>query len=448
MVKIFKKDKKMNKYLLSSLAVSIAILCLSCIQINTISAEKVNPESENHSSIKSAQSTSVQTFQPIKKLNLISNSDVESSDSSSQLPKDWNHDSWGENSASFSWGEKDAYSGSRYLITKVSDYKSGDAKWVHSPQNLKPGNWYEYSSYYRSDGRSRLIWSCNDRISNKKFYRTSEQSPPSATWRMISFRFYVPQNHQCESSIFHVLDRNGYLHTDQHQLIETVAHPFKEAMVSITFDDIWERAVTIGASELDKRELKGTYYISKKLTQNPQGKYANIEHVKQLVSSGHEVSSHTLSHGALSRMPESQHENEFAENLTFLKQLGANSVGLAYPLGDFTDKINLKAQRHHQYIRTSLMGLNDKKTSKYRLRILPVTKETTPEHILQWVKDAQQTSSWLILLYHDLGDDDGREPNYYYLTPQAEFSKTLDYIKSSKVKVLTVEDALKQGEMF
>lgn len=121
--------------------------------------------------------------------------------------------------------------------------------------------------------------------------------------------------------------------------------------------------------------------------------------------------------------------------------LGQAPEGIAYPFGDFSEQVETETQRFHRYARTSLVGLNDRSTDPYRLRIVPVTRESTQAELHSWVKDAERTSTWLIFLFHDLQEETS---NFDYTTSLAQYIQLLDFIQSRRLTVLPVKEALKE----
>ena len=130
---------------------------------------------------------------------------------------------------------------------------------------------------------------------------------------------------------------------------------------------------------------------------------------------------------------------QMQEAFHFLTDLGVPVKGVSYPFGDFDDRVETEAKRVYTYSRTSLEGLNDAKSDRYRLRIFPVTKDITTEMVLSALKSAEATSTWIILLFHDLGLPDD---SLIYRTDFNQYTTVLDDIKQRKLKVVTVGEGV------
>ncbi len=387
----------------------------------------------------SSASPSPRALPQTKGPNLIANAGAELA-GSSEYPEGWTPDYWGTQTTTLSWESTGSYSGNRYLSIETDSHSDGDAKWISKPQKLEKDAWYEYSEQYRADGRNRLIWACRT-AAGQRVYRVVWQSHASSDWSPASFRFYNSGFQDCETSIMHVLDRKGYLHTDHHELVKVEPKPFAKAMVSVTFDDIYTSAVDLGASELEKRGWKGSFYVTSRYAREGKAPYADANKIQQLISKGHEIGSHAHTHPYLSQLQDIEARAELRSGYEYLKSLGQAPAGVAYPFGDFSDKVEAETKTIHAYARTSLVGLNDKTADPYRLRIMPVTSSTTTSELFAWIEDAERTSTWLILLFHDIQPGKAADA---YVTPLTQYTQILDYLQRKKLMVVPVNEALKQ----
>ncbi len=89
-------------------------------------------------------------------------------------------------------------------------------------------------------------------------------------------------------------------------------------------------------------------------------------------------------------------------------------------------------------------GINDEKTNPLLLRAQAVREAHTAEHIISWIAEAMKTGGWLILYFHQI------EPAFvlqerkwiYGSTPEV-LKKILSFLKTERVRVMTVERGLK-----
>jgi peptidoglycan/xylan/chitin deacetylase (PgdA/CDA1 family) len=373
--------------------------------------------------------------------NLIRNPDVVNpSPDAGTNPEYWNPDSWGDLTAKFSWVRGNPNPPYNDIRTEVTGYgEEGDAKWIFDSVPVDSGSWYEYSDLQKSDGRTRLITACEDPDGIIR-YQGAWQTDKALDWSPSTFRFYVPAYPECLMTVLHILDRDGWLETAGHSMYKVTQLPLRTAIVSVTFDDIMKTAVTVGAAELEKGGFKGTFYVTKDFAQDTSGKYGSETDVINLIKSGHEIGSHSASHAKLTRLTPDMLMSELDVSAAYLRGLGAEVNGIAYPSGDFNDKVEKAAKLVYGYARTSLEGLNDQTVYTYRVRILPVTTETTDQQLLSAINSAYVTSTWLVLLFHGLGVPDPLDP---YITPVEQYKKVIERLGKGDVAVKTVTEALK-----
>ncbi len=412
---------------MKKLTLSCFLLLLAC-QAQPLSSGQGSTPSAAPSA--TASSTTVQ--------NLIPNPDVETANTPA-LPADWSPDNWGENQASLSWAGGDSISGQKYLSVSIQDRTDGDAKWIFTPQKLEPGQWYEYSSKYRSDGRSRLVSLCQFEGGQRQF-RTLWQSHESKDWETVRFRFYSDLYSKCEISILHLLDRKGYLQHDLHSLKIVPPAEFEQGLVSVTFDDIWSSAVNEGAAELESRGYTGSFYVTQDYAEKSAlPEYAKANTLQKLIDAGHEIGAHSLSHRAMTKLTEADLQSEVQSPFDYLKANGQEPQGFAYPFGDFGQREENSVKKTYAYARTSLTGLNDKTADPYRIRIVAITRDTSTSQIFEWIDAAKKTKTWVVFLFHDLQ----LNPNDFdYTSTVTQYRQMLDYIQRNQVKVVTVKEGI------
>ena len=79
----------------------------------------------------------------------------------------------------------------------------------------------------------------------------------------------------------------------------------------------------------------------------------------------------------------------------------------------------------------------------FRLKIVPVSSETTTPELLSWIDQAEKTKTWVIFLFHDLSDTPG---SFEYTTSLSQYKTLLEYIERKNITVLPVNQALKEAQ--
>lgn len=148
--------------------------------------------------------------------NLIANPDFELSNGST--PANWATNSWGTNTASFSY-TTNSHGGTHAAQTTVSNYQSGDAKWIFTPVGVSPSAQYTYSDWYEATAATNL-WAQYTMADGTVQYQLLSNVSPAASWTQTSVNFTTPAN-VATMTVFHVLAANGSLTIDDANLMLT-----------------------------------------------------------------------------------------------------------------------------------------------------------------------------------------------------------------------------------
>jgi len=112
--------------------------------------------------------------------------------------------------------------------------------------------------------------------------------------------------------------------------------------VIISFDDGWSAQEGVVRAELEPRGLHAVFFVytaAVGATPNNSG-YISWEQLRILESAGHEVQSHTVSHGRLTEMPPSQLDREMRESrATIEKEMRHPVKVIAYPFGNYDERV-------------------------------------------------------------------------------------------------------------
>ena len=112
--------------------------------------------------------------------------------------------------------------------------------------------------------------------------------------------------------------------------------------VIISFDDGWSAQEGVVRAELEPRGLHAVFFVytaAVGATPNNSG-YISWEQLRILESAGHEVQSHTVSHGRLTDMPPSQLDREMRESRAMIEREMHHPVKvIAYPFGIYDERV-------------------------------------------------------------------------------------------------------------
>ncbi|MFZ2522370.1 MAG: Ig-like domain-containing protein [Minisyncoccia bacterium] len=301
-------------------------------------------------------------------------------------PVDWFRGGWGTSSTTYAFpvAGQDGNNAARLI---VSDYVNGDRKWFFKDVPVIPNQKYRFSDYYMSDVPTEVT-ARFDTGGGTYSYLFVGTLPATATWTQYTVDIQVPAN-VSQMTVFHLISQNGIL--------------------------------TIDNASLSRVQV-----------------YVNPAQVLEMKASGHEVSSHTRTHPHLISIPVNEMQSEVIDSKADLVTMGAGPIDtIIYPYGDFNDLVKQTSQSAG-YIggRSVIRGYNDKVTDKFALKIQQINATTTANEIKAWIDVADQTKTWLVLMFHqvDLNGD-------ALSTTPAILQEVVNYISTISMPEIT----LKQG---
>jgi peptidoglycan/xylan/chitin deacetylase (PgdA/CDA1 family) len=368
------------------------------------------------------------------------------SPTSSTTPQDWTVDNWGTNTATFTYGAAGSgYNGSRALEVNMTKYTSGDGKWSFTPQNIAPETQYKFSEYYETNVATEVdvVFNMTDGTTE---YNMIGLPATASTWTNFTTEFVVPQG-TANITIYHFIERVGYLNTSDFSMTPYTPVGFKRPIVTLTFDDGYNNMYTYALPILQADGFNSTQFI----ITNDIGKsgYMTSTQVKAMYTAGNEIASHTVTHTDLTTETAAKVTTELSQSKTTLQTLtGTPVTDLAYPYGEYNASVVAQVKAYYSAARGVEDGLNSKDNfNAYDLKVQNVFDYTTTAQIADWVAQAQATNTWLILCYHsaDPNVNNVLDGGLYNVTP-TQLTSELAAIKSSGVTVETMSQALAEVE--
>ncbi|RKR20719.1 polysaccharide deacetylase family protein [Arthrobacter oryzae] len=247
-------------------------------------------------------------------------------------------------------------------------------------------------------------------------------------------------------------------------------NPTATPLVSFTFDDSQQSALTQAAPTLQKYGLTGTNYVITNCVgmttvpntcrANTDVPYLTWDQVTQLQNTyGWEIGSHTVDHQCLvssggdcqkTKLTAAQVEAELADSKTALTAHGFNPTAFAPPYGDYDMSAVARIAKYY----TSMRGFADTGSNiwplgDYLLRDVPVQEVTTPVATLKAkVDDAIANKTWVVFTFHDIRPAPSQVPDdYEYGT--AELDQLAAYVQTKvaagQIKNVNISNALVNG---
>jgi glycosyltransferase involved in cell wall biosynthesis/peptidoglycan/xylan/chitin deacetylase (PgdA/CDA1 family) len=213
-------------------------------------------------------------------------------------------------------------------------------------------------------------------------------------------------------------------------------------LISFTFDDFPQSALTVGGAILNRFGLAGTYYASLglagKLT--PTGRMFDVPDLTTLLANGHELGCHTFSHCDSWDTGTSAFEESIVENRRALSRLlpGAEFRSFSYPISLPRPHTKRRTANYFACCRAGGQSANTGIADANQLSAFFLEKS---RHNLNAVLDLidynRRVRGWLIFATHDISGD----PTPFGCTPEF-FEQVVQHSVKSGAQIVTVNQAL------
>lgn len=211
--------------------------------------------------------------------------------------------------------------------------------------------------------------------------------------------------------------------------------PSDRKVVSITFDDFPSSAKDVGASILEERNVRGTYYAA--LGSFHQPGFPRSEDLVDLIARGHEVGCHTYSHIDCGVVPVTEVKRDCLKNSQELFDItGQKTSTFAYPFGEFSPASKKLVGELYATARMVQPGINRNSIDLSGLYAVPMDIRGGLELVRKWILDLQGNGGWAILYTHGVCED----PTDYDTTAEM-LSATVDLCVEAGCEIMTVGEA-------
>lgn len=211
-------------------------------------------------------------------------------------------------------------------------------------------------------------------------------------------------------------------------------------LVSFSFDDVPETALTAGATVLERNGARGTFYVAGGLVGTGEsGRLITPEGVRNLYARGHEIGDHTFSHRPLGRLGRHEVAREFARNAAFLRDIDPGIVprNMAFPYNRSSLAATPELRRRFRSARGGRAGINRQQMLPFHLRAVEIAPQFGVDALSRWIDDVAARPGWLVFFTHDVAD----RPTPYG-TSAATLERLVQHARDRGCLVLTVDAAL------
>lgn len=214
-------------------------------------------------------------------------------------------------------------------------------------------------------------------------------------------------------------------------------------LVSLTFDDVPETALTVGAGVLEQHGVRGTFYIAGGLcgTVDQERPIISAQQCRELHQRGHEIGCHTYSHPVVQRLSADDFGEELERNKQFFKAIIPEQKleNFCFPYGITSFARKQQAQRLFRSCRGTHAGVNAGVIDLGLLKATGIYHKSTEATISTAVQEAVRLNGWLILFTHDVSPD----PSWIGCTPELLGSAVRAALDHG-CEVVTVHDGLER----
>jgi peptidoglycan/xylan/chitin deacetylase (PgdA/CDA1 family) len=207
-----------------------------------------------------------------------------------------------------------------------------------------------------------------------------------------------------------------------------------KAAVSLTFDDADSVQLNKVVPELNKRQLRGTFFLT-------ISKLTRLDDWRKVQREGHEIGNHSVSHEHPSSLTKAGEELQVEDAKKFLDSNFRSDVSIfAYPYEETSPGLAFWVKKYDFAARgwrgngDQLYVRPDAEPDWYSLPSQPTYTRYDSAVYRRWIDKAMFTGSWTTLQMHGIDDaSTGWEP-----IPAATLVFVLDYLKAAERRGLWV----------
>lgn len=167
----------------------------------------------------------------------------------------------------------------------------------------------------------------------------------------------------------------------------------RRSAISFTFDDGDLDHYLLVAPELEKRGLRGTFWIVGNTTDKGDAKRprATWRQLREMSDRGHEISNHSFTHGKLVKMAPEEAARDIAMNDSAIERnVGKRPVTFCYPFNATTTWLREIASKGRVGTRLHQKGIGQQ------------NNKSTAGSIKEWVDDVVDNGDWGVTMTHGI----------------------------------------------
>ena len=223
----------------------------------------------------------------------------------------------------------------------------------------------------------------------------------------------------------------------------------KNGAISFTFDDGARGAFEFGASYLDEKALKGTFYVFSDTNSIYDWPLTSFDVMNTYQDKGFEIGSHTANHANIGLLTEQEKYAALSYTLSYSKnfldkRMDQNTMTLSIPFGSFRNETLGYISKYFFSARSSQYGFNlTTPFDFYALKTYPVLANTTPSIVLKKINVSEYYGYYLPLMFHNITDLEFNHDLNEYTYAYNDFKAIVDTAMMKDVWIDTHENIYK-----
>ena len=213
--------------------------------------------------------------------------------------------------------------------------------------------------------------------------------------------------------------------------------------ITFSFDDGYKNVYGLGMPILAPKNIPGVIYPITGALERGGDWVMNWNQIRELQDAyGWEIGSHGVNHLKLSTLSPDEINNELQISKQALESRGIKVKSFATPYGDHNNEVLSLTARHYQSYRTVEGTNNSFPYNDYLVTSKEVSSLVSPEEVKKWIDKAINDREWLVLLFHNIVEDNPGRLDY----KKEDLQKIVDYVVSMPIRPVTVSQGLEVTE--
>lgn len=206
--------------------------------------------------------------------------------------------------------------------------------------------------------------------------------------------------------------------------------------LTLWFDDAWLSQYLLAYPILKTYGFKAALAVPTGVIETPN--YMNWAQLRVLQDAGWEITNHSVKHDCtMQNWSSDEIARELKNSKLMLWKNKLTSDIFVTPCGVDSKALREEAEKLFIGYRTVDPGFNTlENLDLNRLKVKNIDNDVSLEDVKGWINQAKETKTWLILVFHKVGEQSNVEGDDLFNTKESDFRQILEHIKNLQVEVV------------